>query len=215
MDQDVRVAYTCKLIRRSVVNYAAFDAYFQSTKDSTSSWSAMTSKDWLLAVEMEAATNLIANLALVEVQSENLVSSYMVVFRRLAENKLKAFKFEIMAIEAPGAKDANEASHRRVPRTRDQLSDAGKTCLRRTLLQLQARIPKVTTESMACVLLDPRTKSSAKKIAAVGNIPRKEEKAIYKNGIDFLRVEHREVFAQLRSNQTGKDLSFSAVAVPK
>ncbi|KAI9990209.1 hypothetical protein PInf_021015 [Phytophthora infestans] len=27
-DQDIRVAYTYKLIRRSVVNYAAFDAYF-------------------------------------------------------------------------------------------------------------------------------------------------------------------------------------------
>ncbi|KAG1709944.1 hypothetical protein DVH05_028620 [Phytophthora capsici] len=36
-----------------------------------------------------------------------------------------------------------------------------------------------------------------KKIAAVGNIPRKEKKAIYKNGVDFLRVEHREVFAQM------------------
>ncbi|EEY57368.1 uncharacterized protein PITG_11219 [Phytophthora infestans T30-4] len=167
-EQDVRVAYTCKLIRRSVVNYGAFDAYFQSTKDSTSSWSALTAKDWTLAVEMEAATNFIANLTLVEVQSENLVSSYMVMFRRLAENKLKSFKFEAMAIEAPGAKDASEASHRRVTRTRDQFSDAGKTCLRRTLMQLQARFPKVTTESMTCVLLDPRTKSSAKKIAAVG-----------------------------------------------
>ncbi|KAI9992242.1 hypothetical protein PInf_017627 [Phytophthora infestans] len=129
--------------------------------------------------------------------SENLVSSYMVVFRRLAENKLEAFKFESMAIEAPGAKDASEASRRRATRTRDQFSDAGKTCLRRTLMQLQARFPKVITESMACVLLVPRTKSSAKKIAAVGNIPRKEEKAIYKNGVDFIRVEHRKVFAQM------------------
>ncbi|KAI9996870.1 hypothetical protein PInf_000133 [Phytophthora infestans] len=141
-----------------------------STKDSTSSWSALTAKDWTLAVEMEAATNFIANLTLVEVQSENLVSSYMVMFRRLAENKLKSFKFEAMAIEAPGAKDASEASHRRVTRTRDQFSDAGKTCLRRTLMQLQARFPKVTTESMTCVLLDPRTKSSAKKIAAVDEL---------------------------------------------
>ncbi|KAI9997735.1 hypothetical protein PInf_001666 [Phytophthora infestans] len=65
-----------------------------------------------------------ANVALVEVQSENLVSSYMVVFRRLAENKLKSFKFEAMAIEAPGAKDASEASRRRVTRTRDQFLDA-------------------------------------------------------------------------------------------
>ncbi|KAG1695649.1 hypothetical protein DVH05_019388 [Phytophthora capsici] len=36
-----------------------------------------------------------------------------------------------------------------------------------------------------------------KKIAAVGNIPLKEEKAIYKNGVDFLRVEHKKVFAQM------------------
>ncbi|ETO99676.1 hypothetical protein F441_22908 [Phytophthora nicotianae CJ01A1] len=196
-DQDVRVAYTCKLIRRSVVNYAAFQAYFQSGKDSSTVWAALTADDWMLAVEMEAVTNFIANLALVEAQNENLVSSYMVVFRRLAENKLKAFKFDRMAIEAPGAKDANEATHRRVVRTQDQFSEAGKTCLRRTLLQLQARFPKVTKEAMACVLLDPRTKSSAKKIAAVGDIPRKEEKAIYKNGLDFLREEHRHVFAQL------------------
>ncbi|KAG6977017.1 hypothetical protein JG688_00000818 [Phytophthora aleatoria] len=127
------------------------------------------------AFEMEAATNFIVNLALVEMQSENLVSSYRVVFRRLAENKLKAFKFEVIAIEPPVAKDANEASHLRV---------------------LQARFSNVTTESMACVLLDPRTKSSAKKIAAVGDIPRKEEKAMDKNRIYFLGDEHRKVFAQ-------------------
>ncbi|KUF86941.1 hypothetical protein AM587_10004573 [Phytophthora nicotianae] len=149
----------------------------------------------MLAVEMEAVTHCIANIALVEAQSENLVSSYMVVFRRLTENKLKSFKFDAMAIEAPRAKDASESSHRRVVRTLDQFSEAGKTCLRRTLLQLQARLPKVTREVIACVLLDPRTKSSAKKIAVVGDIPRKEEKAIYKDGIDFLRAEHRTVFA--------------------
>ncbi|KAG2769019.1 hypothetical protein PC116_g8669 [Phytophthora cactorum] len=151
----------------------------------------------MLAVEMEATTNFISNLALVEMQSKTLVSSYMVVFRRLADNKRNAFKFEAMAIGAPGAKDANEASPRRVVRTRDQFSDAGEIFLRRTLLQLQARFSKVTTESMACVLVDPRTKSSAKKIADAGDIPRKEEKAMYKNGIDFLRDEHREVFAQM------------------
>ncbi|ETI40673.1 hypothetical protein F443_14032 [Phytophthora nicotianae P1569] len=88
-DSDVRVAYTCKLIRRSIVNYAAFEAYFQSNKDSASVWSAITPLDWILAAEMEAATLHIANLALVESQSESLVSSYMVVFRRLAEKRRK------------------------------------------------------------------------------------------------------------------------------
>ncbi|POM79081.1 Hypothetical protein PHPALM_3318 [Phytophthora palmivora] len=137
-DNDVRVAYTCKVIRRSVV-----------------------------------------------------------VFRRLAETKLKSFKFDAMVMEAPRSNDANESSHRRVVRTRQQFSDAGKTCLRWTLLQLQARFPKLAKESMICILLDPRTKSRAKKIAAVGSIPRKEEKAIYKGGLDYLRYEHRKVFCEM------------------
>ncbi|OWZ09681.1 hypothetical protein PHMEG_00017577 [Phytophthora megakarya] len=49
----------------------------------------------------------------------------------------------------------------------------------------------MTKEAMACVLLDPRTKASAKKVCAVGNISRKEEKVIYKND------EHRKVFTQM------------------
>ncbi|KAG1695049.1 hypothetical protein DVH05_020977 [Phytophthora capsici] len=209
IDKDVRVAYTCKLIRRSVVHYAAFEAYFQSTKESRSAWSALSADDWMLATEMESVTHFIANLALVEAQSENLVSSYMVVFRRLAEKKLKSFKFDAMVIEAPRAKDGNETSHRRVVRRLDQFSEAGKTCLRRTLLQLQARFPKVTKEAMACILLDPRTKSSAKKIAAVGDIPRKEEKAIYKNDLEFLRNEHRKVFSQM--GEAGQDPTLAAL----
>ncbi|KAG6967371.1 hypothetical protein JG688_00006338 [Phytophthora aleatoria] len=174
-DQDVRVAYNGKLC----------------TKDSTSTWAALAAKDWMLAVEMEAATNFIAHLALVEIQSDNLVSSYVVVFRRLAENNLKAFKFEAMATEAPGAKDANEARHRRV---------------------LQARFPKVSTEVMACILLDPRTKSSAKRIAAIGDIPCKEEKAMYKNGIDFpewLEVTQRQN-PDIKIEDLPKDMSIDA-----
>ncbi|POM81342.1 Hypothetical protein PHPALM_702 [Phytophthora palmivora] len=42
-----------------------------------------------------------------------------------------------------------------------------------------------------------RTKSSTKRIAAVGNIPRKEKKAIYKNDLDYLREEHRKVFSTM------------------
>ncbi|GMF29836.1 unnamed protein product [Phytophthora lilii] len=145
-------------------------------------------------VRVGGGHELISGLALVETQSENMVLSYMVVFRRLADNKLKSFKFDAMAIEAPRSRDANESSHRRVVRTQQQFYDAGKTCPRRTLLQLQARFPKV---SKACVLLDPRIKSSAKKIAADRNIPRKEEKAIYKGGLDYLREEYRKVYTEM------------------
>ncbi|KAG1708685.1 hypothetical protein DVH05_022313 [Phytophthora capsici] len=83
--KDVRVAYTCKLIRRSVVNYAAFEAYFQSTKDSSSVWSNLSPDDWTLATEMEAVTHFIANLALIETQSENLHGSIPTPCRKEAE----------------------------------------------------------------------------------------------------------------------------------
>ncbi|POM63904.1 hypothetical protein PHPALM_20637 [Phytophthora palmivora] len=125
-DNDVRVAYTCKLIRRSVVNYASFEAYFQSTKDPANAWAALTAKDWMLVVEIEAVTSFISSLALVETQSKNLVSSYMVVFRRLAETKLKSVKFDAMAMETPRSKDANESSHRRVVRMQQQFPMLGK-----------------------------------------------------------------------------------------
>lgn len=39
--------------------------------------------------------------------------------------------------------------------------------------------------------------SLAPKNAALGGIPRKEENAIYKNGIELLRAEHRTVFARM------------------
>ncbi|KAF1786810.1 hypothetical protein GQ600_7780 [Phytophthora cactorum] len=143
-----------------------------SLPKTTSAWAALTAKD--VTVEIEATTNFIANLSLVEMQSDNLVSSYMVVSRRLADNKLKAFKFEAMAIEAPGAKDGMEQS------------SPGFAC---AIFQGNHRVDGVR-------LLDPRIKSSAKKIAVRRDIPRKEEKAMYKNGIDFLRDKHRKVFAQ-------------------
>ncbi|OWZ04495.1 hypothetical protein PHMEG_00023591 [Phytophthora megakarya] len=113
IDKDVRVTYTCKLTRGSVVNYAAFEAYFQSIKQPSSEWTALTPEDWTLATEMEAATRFIANLALAGAPNESLISSYMVVFRCLAEKKLKSFKFEAMVIETPRAKDDNEASYGR------------------------------------------------------------------------------------------------------
>ncbi|ETL85877.1 hypothetical protein L917_14641 [Phytophthora nicotianae] len=91
---------------------------------------------------MEAVTHLIAIVALIEAQSENLVLSYMVVSRFLAQKKLKAFKFDAMVIEAPRAKDENEESHRRVVGTLDHVLDAGKTCLKRTLLHYKHGSPK-------------------------------------------------------------------------
>ncbi|KAG6942803.1 hypothetical protein JG688_00017916 [Phytophthora aleatoria] len=127
-DNNVRVAYTCRLIRRSIVNYAAFDRY--SSRQRTR----------LLYDQHSRRRTGCLQQTFVEVQRENLVSSYMVVFRRIAE-------------------------------------------------KLQSRFPKVTRESTVCILLDPRTKSRAKNIAAVGDVPHKAERALYKGGVDLLRDE--------------------------
>eukprot|EP00644_Phytophthora_capsici_P016027 jgi/Phyca11/17483/fgenesh1_pg.PHYCAscaffold_28_\ len=54
---------------------------------------------------------------------------------------------------------------------------------------------KKIQEALSYPELDPMTDKD--KIAAVGNVSRKEEKATYKNGLEFLRDEHRKVFAQM------------------
>ncbi|OWY98332.1 hypothetical protein PHMEG_00030928 [Phytophthora megakarya] len=112
-------AYTCKLVGGQLLG---------SIKEPSSEWTALTPEDWTLTTEMEAVTHFIANLALAGAPNESLVSSYMVIFRCLAEKKLKSFKFEAMVIRAPGAKDDNEASHRREVKTIGSFSEAGRKC---------------------------------------------------------------------------------------
>ncbi|ETP12724.1 hypothetical protein F441_11943, partial [Phytophthora nicotianae CJ01A1] len=48
-----------------------------SNKELNTVWSIITVKNWMLATEMEADTLHIANLALVEPQIKNQVSSFM------------------------------------------------------------------------------------------------------------------------------------------
>ncbi|ETL32616.1 hypothetical protein L916_14826 [Phytophthora nicotianae] len=128
---------------------------------------------------MEAVTHLIAIVALIEAQSENLVLSYMVVSRCLAQKKLKAFKFDAMVIEAPRAKDENEESHRRVVGTLDHVLDAGKTCLKRTLLHYKHGSPK-SRRKLWRAYYSTLPPSQAPRNCCCWQCPRKEEKAIYK-----------------------------------
>ncbi|KAG6947984.1 hypothetical protein JG688_00015297, partial [Phytophthora aleatoria] len=146
------MAYTCKLIRRCNVNYAASKAYFQAHKYSASVWSLLTAKDWMFAKEMEAATNNIANLSC-------LVSSCMAVFRRLAEKHLTSFKFQMMTIEAFGLKGKMRRSTH-WPRQDGPSSNASTTA--GTISKCDEAVDGVCTTG-------PRTKHAAKKIAAVGN----------------------------------------------
>jgi hypothetical protein len=67
-DIDVRVASTCRLMRRSFMNCTAMEFYFME-ESKANVFTALTSNDWTLAREMEAITRHLAQLALSEVQS--------------------------------------------------------------------------------------------------------------------------------------------------
>jgi len=88
-DVDVRVGSTCKVMKRSIVNYPALNAFFQNV-DRPNVFSVISSSEWALIVEIEAATDYIARLALVEVQKESMVASYLPVFRRSALNVINS-----------------------------------------------------------------------------------------------------------------------------
>ncbi|KAL3666654.1 hypothetical protein V7S43_008284 [Phytophthora oleae] len=78
VDIDVRVASTVKLFRRSIVNYPAFNAFFQRadlTKSEKAVFTSITMAEWELVVQLEAVVQRIADLALVESQSATMLSS--------------------------------------------------------------------------------------------------------------------------------------------
>ncbi|KAL3659236.1 hypothetical protein V7S43_015814 [Phytophthora oleae] len=57
VDIDVRIASTVKLFRRSIVNYPAFNAYFQRadlTKSEKAVFTSITMAEWELVVQLEA-----------------------------------------------------------------------------------------------------------------------------------------------------------------
>ncbi|KAL3666680.1 hypothetical protein V7S43_008309 [Phytophthora oleae] len=74
VDIDVRVASTIKLFRRSIVNYAAFQPYFQNASESDA--------------QLEAVLHRIAELALVESQSATILPSTMYVLLRVASARV-------------------------------------------------------------------------------------------------------------------------------
>jgi hypothetical protein len=179
VDVDVRVASTCNLMKRSLVNYPAYKAYFRKHAPDTNSFTSISVSDWQLVVEMEAVTDHLARLALVEVQKECTVSSYLLVFRKVALQRVRATQFQCCDIENerdPTMTDGN------LPRTaieRDQFSAPGQTCLRRLDAQIRQRFPPLSEDVVLPLLLDPRTKGSVRNIiAGLGVKSVDEERAI-------------------------------------
>ncbi|GMF34809.1 unnamed protein product [Phytophthora fragariaefolia] len=79
---DVRVASVMKLLQRSIINYPAFQWYFQSVRDDEKDkyvFTCISVEGWNLIVEMEAVVRHVAELALAESLVASTLSSTMYV----------------------------------------------------------------------------------------------------------------------------------------
>ncbi|OWY90197.1 hypothetical protein PHMEG_00041788 [Phytophthora megakarya] len=77
VDVEVRVASTISVFQRTIVNFKAFEKYFErcDPDDDPSVFKSLTDDDWKLMVELEPVLNNISHLALVEIQRERLLAS--------------------------------------------------------------------------------------------------------------------------------------------
>lgn len=173
VDVEVRVASTITVFQRTIVNFKAFEKYFErcDSDDDPSIFNALSADDWKLMVELEAVMNNISRLALVEIQREHLLASENIVLMKLAIDKLNASSFACMDIDAPRTPKTNAANFPRVARKTEAFLQETTTGIARTIGQMKKRFPKLTTEIVMPLLLDPRTAPSAKFLAvAIGKI---------------------------------------------
>ncbi|KAE9246389.1 hypothetical protein PF004_g4832 [Phytophthora fragariae] len=89
-----------RLIERSIVNYPTFQAFFQNAdvvKDEKHVFNRISNAEWELVVPMEAIMQIVAELALVESQSDTMMSSTMYVLLRVASERMNSYKFHLTA----------------------------------------------------------------------------------------------------------------------
>ncbi|OWZ14249.1 hypothetical protein PHMEG_00012303 [Phytophthora megakarya] len=80
LDCETRVAYTVRLFQRAIVNYSAFQGYFQKcdSSDDVAVFERLDHADWLLMAELEAIVGAFADLARAEVQQKDMVASELI-----------------------------------------------------------------------------------------------------------------------------------------
>ncbi|OWZ15292.1 hypothetical protein PHMEG_00011099 [Phytophthora megakarya] len=95
LDIEVRVASTVSLFRRSIVNFRAFEKYFSADNedDDSTVFRAISTSDWELVIELEGILNVVARLASVEIQCEQLLSSETMVLLKCAYDNISASEF--------------------------------------------------------------------------------------------------------------------------
>jgi len=188
VDIDVRVASTCRLMRRSVVNYTAMKLCFLDQRRS-SVFSCIGAEEWALVSEMEGITQHLAQLALAEVQSQALLASYMLVFRTTADVYLKARSFRCLMIEPPEPGDDDEQTDGRESRLVEKFTKAGQACVARCAAQVRSRFPPLTVNEAVALLLDPRTKNCAGDIIDGMGTPTTYRDKLLEAGADMIVAE--------------------------
>ncbi|KAG2952207.1 hypothetical protein PC117_g2991 [Phytophthora cactorum] len=110
--------------------------------------------------EMEAIVCSIADLARVEVQRKELVSSKLIVLLKFASDRLNSSKFSVYDLDAPRTPTTTVGSIQRDAVAAEDLGPLARTCLARMIGQVEQRIATATPATVLILLLDPSTKFS-------------------------------------------------------
>ncbi|KAI9980947.1 hypothetical protein PInf_010297 [Phytophthora infestans] len=139
LDCDTRVAFTVKLLERSIVNYSAFQYYFQCREkgDDPSVFECLEHTDWRLMAEMESIVGSIANLARIEVQRSDLVASELIVLLKFAADRLYSNSFSKFHLNAPRDPMTTVDTFRRISISGEAFSGLARVCLARMKGQLK------------------------------------------------------------------------------
>ncbi|KAL3663365.1 hypothetical protein V7S43_011771 [Phytophthora oleae] len=188
-----------KLFQRSIVNYPAFRAYFQNGSGGTEEnvFASITASEWELIVEMEAITQRVASLALVESQSGSMLSSTMYVLLRIASARMTSYKFAAYKLDGYRDEDTNERTLSRQELQFDQLSDLAHRCIKRTLHLIAVQLPTPSIQMGVALLLDPRTKKSAKQFLSIPDSVDGHTDSILADAEALLRKEHWLIYHAL------------------
>ncbi|KAG2773413.1 hypothetical protein PC129_g11266 [Phytophthora cactorum] len=107
---------------------------------------------------MEAVTQSLADLALIDVQRSIQVSSELIVLMKFTLDRLATSMFHICELETTRSLKTNEHSFPRHDAHIDTFFAEAKICVIRIKGQVMKRLSTLSAESVVILLLDPHTK---------------------------------------------------------
>ncbi|KAG3161483.1 hypothetical protein PI126_g6432 [Phytophthora idaei] len=204
VDCDTRVAYSATLFQRTIINYSTVKAYFQHCEsyDDAGVFSKLTFADWRLLAEMEAITQSLADLALIDVQRSNQVSSELIVLMKFTLDRLATSMFHVCELETTRSPKTNEHSFPRHDAHIDTFFAVAKICVNR----IKGQIPhtKFTVDdlvqpaALGVTTASDNASDDAAAAAAIDNVIRESKRALCK--------VHRDVFCVMHAADSSNTL---------